>query len=74
MSIVEKESKVIKFEEMLGWLEGTYRVTTIVPYVNGPKYNVHIWTQDEFNEFLDAYGDFAEFIVDVTRIDNIIEQ
>ena len=69
-----KETKTLSFDEMIGWLEGSYRVTTIIPYVNDPKCNIYTWSKDELADFLEGYGEFAEFIVDITRIDNILVQ
>ena len=47
-----------------------YRVTTVVPVVDAPFKNVRIVDQEGLDEFLEGYSDYAEFIVEVTRVDS----
>ncbi len=46
-----------------------YSLTTVIPYVENPVQNVRIVTQEGLNEFLEGYREFAEFIVDITKIE-----
>lgn len=46
-----------------------YRVTTIIPLVDHPKKEVRIVDQEGLDELLEGYNEYAEFIIDVTRID-----
>jgi hypothetical protein len=46
-----------------------YRVTTIIPLVDNPRKEVRILDQEGLDELLEGYNEYAEFIVDVTKID-----
>lgn len=45
-----------------------YQVTTITPLVNNPTKNIRILTQWELDDLLDGYNEYAEFIVDIRKI------
>ncbi len=63
-----KESKVITNDLVEVFQSGHYRVTTVVPLVENPKMNIYIFNQEEFNDFLEGYGEYAEFIVSVEQV------
>lgn len=45
-----------------------YRLTTIIPLVENPKKVVRELTQEQLDEFLDGYNEYAEFIVELIPI------
>lgn len=47
-----------------------YRLTSITPYVENPKRVVRELTQEQLDEVLDGYRDYAEFIVELVEIKN----
>ncbi len=59
-------SKIIKNEECDYYYSQKYIVKTVIPYVENPKENVYIMTQEELTEFLDGYSDYAEFIIEIS--------
>ena len=44
-----------------------YRVTSIVPLVEGPHKNVRILDQEGIDELLEGYNEYGEFIVEVKK-------
>lgn len=46
-----------------------YRVTTVIPTAKSPKKNIRIVGQEGFDELMEGYQNYAEFIVQVERID-----
>ena len=63
-----KESKVISKDVLKMFQLSDYRVTTVVPLEKNPKMKIYIFNQKEFNDFLEGYGEYAEFIVSVDRV------
>jgi hypothetical protein len=51
------------------FVNAQYRVTTIIPLVDRPRKDVRILDQEGLGELLEGYGEYAEFIVDVTKMD-----
>lgn len=47
-----------------------YRLTSVIPYVENPKKIVREVTQEQLDEILDNYREYAEFIVDLSEIQN----
>lgn len=46
-----------------------YEVTTVVPLVEKPYTNKYIFTQKQLDQFLEAYQEYAEFLVEIKRIE-----
>ena len=46
-----------------------YKVKTVIPYVEEPIKNEYIFTQDELDNFLDNYNEFAEFLVEIKQLE-----
>lgn len=46
-----------------------YRVTTVTPYVEQPQKSIRIVDQEGLDELLEGYHEYAEFIVEVTKVD-----
>ncbi len=65
------ESKPIGNEEVNIYLSSKYRVTTIIPFKESPVMNVYLFTQEELNDFLDKYDQYAEFLVSVEQVEAI---
>jgi hypothetical protein len=53
-------------EELRG---AKYQVTTVVPLVDTPRKNIRVVDQQGLDELLEGYNEYAEFIVEVTRLD-----
>lgn len=49
-------------------MKAKYRVTTLVPLVNNPVKNVYVVDQEELDEFLEGYNEYAEFIIEIVPI------
>lgn len=47
-----------------------YKVTTIVPVLDEPYKNIRILTQEGLDELLDGYNEIAEFIIEVTKVED----
>jgi hypothetical protein len=52
-------------------MNARYQVTTIVPLVDQPRKEVRVVDQEGLDELLEGYHEYAEFIVDVTKIDSV---
>lgn len=63
------ESVTISQEELNNYLEAKYQVTTVIPYVNNPQKNVQIVDQAGLDNLLEGYSEYAEFIIDVTKVE-----
>jgi hypothetical protein len=61
------ETKVITQQELDEFRKARYRLTTMIPYTTNPEKRVYLVGQDELDAFLDAYSEYAEFIVRVER-------
>jgi len=62
------QSSVITPEEVNLYEAARYRVTTIVPLVDGPKRNTYIFDQSALDDFLGGYEEYAEFIVAIEKV------
>jgi len=49
--------EIIGNDELEGWMEARYRITTVIPLVENPSINVRIIDQEEFDDFLDGYDE-----------------
>lgn len=64
------ESTVIDQSTVDDYLQVRYRLTTIIPYAEDPPIkNVRILNQEGLDSFFEGYEQFAEFVVDLRRID-----
>lgn len=61
------KSDIIKSDEVERLRSLKYRITTVIPTVEKPKMNVYILSQDELEDFLEGYYEYAEFIVSVEK-------
>ncbi|GEM_PF-7131621 len=50
------------------YLNAQYKVVTVIPYADNPVKNVRILNQQELDELLDGYNDYAEFIIEISLI------
>ncbi|ADG81552.1 hypothetical protein [Thermincola potens] len=66
-----KPSEVLEIsqQELSNYKNAKYRVVSIIPYVERPVKNVRIVTQEGLDQLLEGYVEYAEFIVEVSRID-----
>jgi hypothetical protein len=65
----------IVYDEMISLKESDecfhkkrYRLTSIIPYVENPRKIIRELTQEQLDELLDGYRDYAEFIVELVEI------
>jgi hypothetical protein len=65
------ESKAIGSDEVDVYISSKYRVTTIIPFKENPVRNVYLLTKEEFNDFLEGYDQYAEFLVSVEQAEAI---
>jgi hypothetical protein len=47
-----------------------YRVTTVIPIIDAPYKDIRIVDQDGLDELLEGYNTYAEFVVEVVKIDS----
>lgn len=59
------ESKSIGIDEVDIYLSSRYRVTTIIPFKENPVMNVYLLTQEELNDFLKGYNQYAGLLISV---------
>jgi hypothetical protein len=52
------------------YVNARYRVTTIIPLVDHPRKEVRVLDQDGLDELLEGYDEYAEFIVEIRKIDS----
>lgn len=63
-----KSETIISHEELHAHYEKKYRLTSIIPLVNEPKKIIRELNQEQLEDYLDGYGEFAEFIVELVEI------
>lgn len=56
-------------EEVDDFRNSLYRLVTVVPTIREPRINERIVSQEALNDFLNGYNEFAEFIVEVERVE-----
>lgn len=74
-SFYETISKPTKSEQLSprerdDYTKATYHVTTVVPLKDEPYLNRYIFNQEQLDQFLDGYDEFAEFLVEIKKINN----
>jgi hypothetical protein len=65
------ESKAIGSGEVDVYISSKYRVTTIIPFKENPVMNVYLLTNEELNDFLEGYDQYAEFLVSIEQAEAI---
>jgi len=50
-------------------MSSKYRVTTIIPFKESPVMNIYLFTREEFDNFLEGYDQYSEFVVSVEQIE-----
>ncbi len=73
INIIDKskiEESVIDEKILKDYMSAKYQVTTIIPLVDKPTKNVHILNQEGLDEMLEGYNEYAEFIVEIKKIEN----
>ena len=63
------ESVEVSPSEIDQYRNAQYRLTTLVPLVEKPLKKVYIVDQEELDEFLEGYNEYAEFIVELVSIE-----
>jgi hypothetical protein len=62
------ESLEVSPSEIDEYKKAQYRLTTLVPLVDKALKNVYIVDQEELDEFLEGYNEYAEFVVELVSI------
>ena len=72
----EPESTIIDQSVVEDYHQARYKLTTVIPYAGDtqPVQNVRILSQEGLDAFFEDYEDFAEFIVDLRKIENVSAQ
>jgi len=68
-SIVEEKTISTKESEEY-YKNKKYKLTTVVPLVSNPKKIVRHLTQEQLDDFLEGYQEYAEFIVELVEVSN----
>lgn len=68
LSLKPKEEKIISREEVEMYRDAKYKITSVIPLVENPKFNVRILDQEGLDELLEGYNEYAEFIVGIEMI------
>ncbi|MEA2056788.1 MAG: hypothetical protein U9O78_03755 [Patescibacteria group bacterium] len=67
--LVEPEStKIITNKQREEYTDALYEVTTVVPLVKNPTLNKRALNQEQLDQFLDGYDEFAEFLVEIKKL------
>lgn len=67
----ELKSRLIDPSVVEEYLHARYRLTTLIPYSeDSPVENVRILDQDGLDAFFEGYEVFAEFVIDLRRVDD----
>jgi hypothetical protein len=67
------ETQPLSLADVSTYRDAEYRVTTVVPLVENPVRNVRILDQDGLDMLLEGYGEYAEFLVSIERIETQAE-
>lgn len=67
--IKPKSKKNITDKKREEYMNARYEITTVVPILDKPYMNKYLLTQDELDEFMIDYETYAEFIVEIKKID-----
>lgn len=62
------EKTVINSQDVEQYRSAKYKVMTIVPLVEKPTKNTYLLAQDDLDFFLDHYTEYAEFIINIERV------
>ena len=62
------ETEIITHDIVENYEESQYQVTTITPLVNNPIKSIRILDQYELDDLLEGYHEYAEFIVDIRKV------
>lgn len=65
------DSKIINNEECNNLYSQKYIVKTVIPYKDSPRENTYMMTQEELNDFLEGYSEYAEFIIEICPQNNV---
>ena len=66
----EPESKIVDPSVVDEYRHAKYRLTTLIPYADdSPIQNVRILDQNGLDAFFEGYEEFAEFVVELIRVD-----
>jgi len=61
--------KIITKKKLSDYMEGKYEVTSVVPLVEKPYINKRILNQEQLDQLLEGHNEYAEFLVDIKKIE-----
>jgi hypothetical protein len=68
-----KENKVTKEiiskDELEHYRNSTYELITMIPYVTNPVKRTYLLKQDELDDMLEGYNEYAEFMISLKNVD-----
>lgn len=64
-----KDTQEITKEGLNKYEGAKYKVVTVIPYVDKPVKNTYILNQEALNRLMEGYEEYAEFIVEVSKIE-----
>lgn len=50
------------------YIAATYEVSTVIPLNDEPYLNKYVFNQEQLDQFLEGYDEYAEFLVEVKRV------
>lgn len=60
--------KIINDKRLSDYMVAKYEVTTVVPLVKKPYINKRVLNQEQLDQLLEGYGEYAEFLVEIKKI------
>jgi len=60
--------KVISKKELTEYVGAKYEVVSVVPLVEKPYVNKRVLNQEQLNQLLDGYDEYAEFLVEIKKL------
>ncbi len=62
------EKNEINLKDLKEYMVAKYEVKTIIPLLEKPSINKYTFTQEELDNFLENYGDYAEFLISIKKV------
>lgn len=60
--------KVLSKKNLEEYMDAVYEVVSVVPLVEKPYINKRVLNQEQMEEFLEGYDEYAEFLVEIKKI------
>ncbi len=63
------EKKTLTKKAIENYEDAKYKVKTVIPILDKPYMNSYIFTQEQLDQFLEGYEEYAEFLISIKKID-----